>query len=1101
MTYDQAVRWANDASARLREDTHFVGGRMDFDDVGYSGSTLASFQHFLALLNDVDKPTSDIYLSLLENLRTHSRTQLSRNDWEGAYAAVKAEYEREYGPVPAPRPKTDDKQTRSSSYIYGFSKQEDLDGTTSYEMKDGEILFDTAIKRGQKMAWQMLEAAGLKKGVDFKNEQRGGKWVMTVNPDSLNAVADALERVYPETAAAIRQMAPLWSEHQKKTSPQTLKKWPTYTGAASDRKYETPKHVWDEPNFRVLIYPPRGEWAGDVSAVAPGASHTKYSGNYWVQVPVSGVKAWLDAAVQKYPELAPLLAEVPKWTAQKASLKQDKDAGSAEGGRWQFQSGGEPTLTMQAERYGTLNWRNIPGAEFDRTRGIQIPVAGLTAALPAIRATHPELAKAIGDKVRAFAGEVRTARGNVEGVKWNISVPTGSLRIWPTTMTAKSMASVVPGADYRSDSTGWYVEINEKKVLDAAKVLQQHAPRLAEALTRAFGGAHQVLEGEGDQCEMQRLLSEDPKGGGCVDYSDLPAAARPAVEEVRKQLQSAFPKGLELKPYQVIGVTYAKLSGYRCLIADEPGLGKTMQAIGCLALAADELLPAMIVAPANVTYNWEDEIQKWLPKLRVVVMDSLRDPLPDPGWQGVVICSWDFMRDRRNDIVKRGFQCIIADEAHYAKNRQSSRSKALRMLVVPLKPGSEEEKEGYRPAPHVLLLTGTPMKNTVLEYWPLLSMVAPDAWGKESQFKKQFEIVDRIKKEGSSEDPDQLERLEQQMEEALGGLKGRKACTVIQRLKLRALKDLPPKKRVLVSAPLRGAIAAEYEHAAEAFSDWLERAVAQKLTRMGLDAETASEEAMEAVAKALRAEALVKLNHLRQIAARGKIPATIRMARQLKARNEHFLVFCDHREVVTELSSAFRSAGISFGVISGDTPSKERRNIKQRFQDGKLDAVICTQAAKEGLTLTRAAVTLFVERFWTPADEQQAEDRIHRIGQTRPVTIAFLYAPGTVDEKMTKLVESKRRLINAIQGEGESERGEEDPVAVAAQTDILKELHEAAVLSKRLVALLQRRADPRLRRWIESNQNLHTIINAAMDKAETFSEAEVLDAIRNPRRR
>lgn len=1072
MTYDQAVRWTLRNAETLAQMP--PPSPKQKDDVGLSGATWGPVNSYIL---EPENAGSDVHMAGIELLRTHSKTQLNREKWEEAYDAIARRYREDH---PHRRPE-DAKIGASGGVAIRFQK----DDPDRPDLQPGLWIFTAYGLR----AWPDRGIQNVIKG-----KQSDGKyWRIFPDPADFRRVAENLAQDQPAMSAYILAHLKEWGADD--VTPKTGQ--------------ETPKHVWDEANFRILIYPPRGEWAGDAAAVAPGASHTKYSGNYWVQVPVSGIKAWLDVAVQKYPELAPLLAEVPKWTVQKASLKQDKESGSAEGGRWQLISGGEPTLTLQAERYSTLNWRNIPGADFDRTRGIQIPVAGLTAALPAIRATHPELAKAIGDKVRSFAGEVRTARGNTEGVKWNISVPSGSLRIWPTTMTAKSMAAVLPGADYRQDSTGWYVEINEKRVLDAAKAMQQYAPRMAEALTRAFGGAHQVLEGEGDQCEMQRLLSEDPKGGGCVDYSDVPAKGRAPVEEVRKQLQSAFPPGLELKPYQVIGVTYAKLSGFRCLIADEPGLGKTMQAIGCLALAPDELLPAMIVAPANVTYNWEDELHKWLPKVRVVVMDSTRSPLPDPGWRGVVVCSWDFMRERRLDIVKRGFQCIIADEAHYAKNRKSSRSKALRMLVVPVKPGSEEEKDGYRPAPHVVLLTGTPMKNAVIEYWPLLSMIAPEAWGKESQFKKQFDILDRIKGDPKSgtrpvdadEDPDQLERLEQQMEEALGGLKGRMACTVIQRLKLRALKDLPAKKRVLVSAPLRGSIAAEYQHAAEAFQDWLERAVAQKLTRMGLDMETASEEAVEAVSKALRAEALVKLNHLRQIAARGKIPATIRMARQLKARGEPFLVFCDHKEVVTELSSAFRSAGISFGVISGETASKERQQIKQRFQGGKLDAVICTQAAKEGLTLTRAAVTLFVERFWTPADEQQAEDRIHRIGQTRPVTIAFLYAPGTVDEKMTKLVEAKRRLINTIQGEGEDEREGEDPAAVAAQADILKELHEAALLSKRIVALLQQKAGSRLRRWMESEQSLHAIINAAMDKADTFTEAEVLDAIRNPRRR
>jgi hypothetical protein len=166
------------------------------------------------------------------------------------------------------------------------------------------------------------------------------------------------------------------------------------------------------------------------------------------------------------------------------------------------------------------------------------------------------------------------------------------------------------------------------------------------------------------------------------------------------------------------------------------------------------------------------------------------------------------------------------------------------------------------------------------------------------------------------------------------------------------------------------------------------------------------------VAAALRAEQLVRLNNLRQLAARGKLPTALAWIADFMSSEEPLVVFAEHIEIQKAVLARFPGA---LHILGADS-TRKRQEAVDAFQteDGPQLIVCSMKAASQGITLTRASNVAFLELDWTPARHDQAEDRLHRIGQDSAVTAWYLLAPNTIDETMAELLERKRNLINAV---------------------------------------------------------------------------------------
>ena len=496
---------------------------------------------------------------------------------------------------------------------------------------------------------------------------------------------------------------------------------------------------------------------------------------------------------------------------------------------------------------------------------------------------------------------------------------------------------------------------------------------------------------------VERLLADRPRLDG--GNAGLVAAVRGAAADARlagelERLSASADgpttvAGLDgaLRPFQGAAVEYA-LRVRRTFLADEPGLGKTVQALA--ALEASGSFPALVVCPASLRLNWLSECRRWLPGRTVSTVDP-RAGLPDAD---VAVVSYSALHEVAAACPDRGLRGLVLDESHLCKNGSARRTQAA-VAIADALPGDAM----------VLLLTGTPVVNRPHELAAQLRVLGRlDAAG-------DTRALERMRSGGT--DPQALNR------------RLRRTCFV-RRRKEAVLSQLPAKQRVVV--PMAITNREEYARVHADVARWI-RAEAEATARFADElAQLPEDERQAAIAargraaeqRARRADALVRVNKLALLAARGKLDAATEWIEGLLETDEKLVVFARHRAVSDALYERFPDAALATG-----RPAADRRDAEvHRFQeDPACRLIVCSiDAAGVGLTLTAASNVAFVEMAWTSAAHDQAEDRVHRIGQASAVTAWYLLADGTIDEQMVSVVERKRRLaLGATDGAGDTE--------------------------------------------------------------------------------
>jgi SWI/SNF-related matrix-associated actin-dependent regulator of chromatin subfamily A-like protein 1 len=476
-------------------------------------------------------------------------------------------------------------------------------------------------------------------------------------------------------------------------------------------------------------------------------------------------------------------------------------------------------------------------------------------------------------------------------------------------------------------------------------------PWLADELD-AFIARHdvQLTQPAGDV--LERLLAQRRAASEAVRRSR--ADRGEPIEPVASVL------GGELAPFQWAGVRYV-LEARRAFLADEQGLGKTVEALA--ALEADGAYPAIVVCPASMKLGWQREARRWLPHRSVEVVEG-RAAVPPSG--EITILNYEIVAAHREALAHRRPRALVVDESHYCKNPRAKRTQAVRRLAgaVPA--------EGLR-----LALTGTPVLNHAEELIAQLRVIGRlEDFGSGARFAHQFQ--------GQLSE----ERLHWHL---------RRRCFV-RRLKSDVLPQLPAKRQVIV--PVRLTNEPEYRLAERDVIEWLRT---QPLDLSELNAR---------IAATLRAERLAQLGTLQRLAARGKLAAGLAWIDDFLASGEPLVVFARHVEVQQAVLERFPDA---LHLLGGDS-IQHREAAIAAFQDpaGPRLIVGATRVAAQGITLTRSSNVAFLELEWTPAMHDQAEDRCHRIGQRDAVTAWYLLAAETIDETMARLIESKRAHVAAV---------------------------------------------------------------------------------------
>ena len=450
--------------------------------------------------------------------------------------------------------------------------------------------------------------------------------------------------------------------------------------------------------------------------------------------------------------------------------------------------------------------------------------------------------------------------------------------------------------------------------------------------------------------------------------ADMAAQHRGAVSAVaRSRATSGDPisevaarLGGELQPFQWAAVHYA-LDARRTFLADEQGLGKTVEALATLEAA--DAFPAVVICPASMKLTWAREAERWLGHRSVSVLQGRGGTPPHVD---ITILNYEVVEAHRETLARRGLRALIADESHYCKNPQAKRTRSVRRLAEAV------IDDGLR-----LALTGTPVLNHADELIAQLRVIGRlSEFGSGASFSRQFE--------GELSE----ERLHWHL---------RRSC-FIRRLKSEVLPQLPAKRQVVVPVGLTNE--SEYRLAEDDVIAWLK---SQPLDLAQLDAK---------IAATLRAERLAQLTALQRLAARGKLAAAISWIHDFLASGEPLVVFARHREIQQAVVARFPDAV----HLLGDDSVAARQAAIEAFQrpDGPQLIVAATRVAAQGITLTRASNVCFLELEWTPAIHDQAEDRVHRIGQRDSVSAWYLLAADTIDETMARLIQRKRQVVDAV---------------------------------------------------------------------------------------
>ena len=573
--------------------------------------------------------------------------------------------------------------------------------------------------------------------------------------------------------------------------------------------------------------------------------------------------------------------------------------------------------------------------------------------------------------------------------------------------STSSLALTVKSADEWMQASGKLV-VDDQRVLDLKQLF---------ALLEANPGSRFLELDNGDFLALTKAFRRQlddfaslsaPAAGGAMRLHLLAALgleeliegaeldADDGWRELRDNLQAAqsfephLPSTLqaELRPYQLDGYRWlARLSrwGAGACLADDMGLGKTVQTLALLLQRAPNG-PALVVAPTSVTANWIDEARRFAPTLNVRIYTGVAASraalLDNPAPFDIYVTTYGVLQNDVDQLAAVEWHSAVLDEAQAIKNPATKRARAARRL-----------KANFR-----LVTTGTPIQNNLMDLYSLFSFVNPGLLGSQEQFRRNFGFP--IERDGDMDAQARLRRII--------------APFILRRLKTEVLDDLPERTEITLHVEMSPAETVLYEVLRQRALEELEAARApDQNVRQG----------------ARRVQVLAHLTRLRLACCNPRLvvdsdtgaPGSSKLAtfahtlEELLQNHHKVLVFSQFVVHLKLVEEHLNKSGIAYQYLDGGTPAKARAQRIEAFQAGQGDVfLISLKAGGIGLNLTAADYVIHMDPWWNPAVEDQASDRAHRIGQTRPVTIYRLVTEGTIEEQIVDLHHRKRDLADQL---------------------------------------------------------------------------------------
>lgn len=477
--------------------------------------------------------------------------------------------------------------------------------------------------------------------------------------------------------------------------------------------------------------------------------------------------------------------------------------------------------------------------------------------------------------------------------------------------------------------------------------------------------------------------------------TELSDSFKRLIEEIENPsvAEAEVPAGIraDLRNYQKIGYQWlCSLSHHRLggILADDMGLGKTLQAIVYMTAAwkEDPKAVSLVVCPSSLVYNWQDEVESFSPELHSLMISGTpqeRHELWDScqNYQ-VVLVSYPILRRDVEYMKKIPFHSIFLDEAQFIKNPNSQNAKAVKLLN----------------GAHRFALTGTPIENNLSELWSIFDYIMPGYLYSHSRFVHLYEKP--------------IMRLED--EDALRQLNFHIKPFIMRRMKRDVLTELPEK----IEKKMVSDMTDEQKEIYLSYLEGMKRDLDEEIEKNGFEKS--------------RMMILASLTRLRQICCHpstflenyeggsGKMNLLLELIHHAIEGGHRILVFSQFTSMLQLIEDELKEDNISYFYLDGSTPLEQRSEDVKRFNEGQGSVyLISLKAGGTGLNLTGADMVIHYDPWWNPAVEEQATDRVYRIGQKNIVNVMKLITKGTIEEKIYKLQEKKRSLSDSVIQAGE----------------------------------------------------------------------------------
>ncbi|KAL3525397.1 hypothetical protein ACH5RR_013769 [Cinchona calisaya] len=534
------------------------------------------------------------------------------------------------------------------------------------------------------------------------------------------------------------------------------------------------------------------------------------------------------------------------------------------------------------------------------------------------------------------------------------------------------------------------------------------------------------------------------KDGGSLEDSNLTEEER--TEKEQAELVPLLTGG-KLKSYQLKGVKWLISlwqNGLNGILADQMGLGKTIQTIAFLAHLKGNGLdgPYLVIAPLSTLSNWVNEINRFAPSVNAIIYHGYgkerdeirREHMPKtigPKFP-IIVTSYEVaIMDARKHLRHYQWKYMVVDEGHRLKNSQCKLVKELKLLRV-------ENR---------LLLTGTPLQNNLTELWSLLNFILPDIFSSDQEFESWFDLSGKCNNEALKEELEEKRRAQ-----VVAKLHAILRPFLLRRLKSDVEQMLPRKKEIILYATMT-------DHQKN-FTDHLVNQTLEDHLRE----KTASGRGMKGRLNNLMIQLRKNCNHpdllesafdgsylfppVDQIVEQcGKFRLLDRLVGKLFARQHKILIFSQWTKILDIIDYYFSEKGFEVCRIDGSVKLEERRRQIQEFNDVNSKYrifLLSTRAGGLGINLTAADTCILYDSDWNPQVDLQAMDRCHRIGQTKPVHVYRLATAQSVEGRMLKRAFSKLKLEHVVIGKGQfkQERTKPNSMEAVEEEDFLALLRD-----------------------------------------------------------